>query len=241
MPRRSAEGGEEEEAADDDAPAAYGARLSGCARCVCRSVWRLVEVVRSVGVYSSSAVYSQLNDPNLVCNVECIVVRGKADVRLLLPVWPDKSVDVRALNVVHGLHCCLDLPLVGELVDDEHERVVVLNLLHGALRRQRELNHTELVHLHENRGRGDLRCGAVGALIMGVDLLVPLKLRCGACHVTRLAQQLLRRRLVEVRLRSYPNHHLPPLRALRDLPHHIRKRKRVESVDRERKEEDEEA
>lgn len=46
---------------------------------------------------------------------------------------PDEGVDLDAVNVVQLLERILDVPLVGLDVNDEDERVVLLNLLHGAL------------------------------------------------------------------------------------------------------------
>lgn len=60
---------------------------------------------------------------------------------------PDEGVDVLAFDVVQRLDRVLDLPLVGLHVHDEHEGVVVLNLLHRALGRERELDHSVLGHL----------------------------------------------------------------------------------------------
>ncbi len=50
---------------------------------------------------------------------------------------PDECVDFDAVNVVELLQSLLDLPLVRRNIDDEHERVILLDLLHGALGVQR--------------------------------------------------------------------------------------------------------
>lgn len=60
---------------------------------------------------------------------------------------PDEGVDVLALDVVQRLYRVLDLPLVRLHVHDENKRVVVFNLFHGALSRQRELDDSVLGHL----------------------------------------------------------------------------------------------
>ena len=85
---------------------------------------------------------------DLVRDVERIVVRRQADVRLLLAVRseraykfytphimqvedsPDEGIDLRSLNIVQLLYGVLDLTLVGLDVNDEHQGVVLLNLLH---------------------------------------------------------------------------------------------------------------
>ncbi len=58
---------------------------------------------------------------------------------------PDEGVDFGGLDVVHLLDGVLDLRFVGALVDDEDECVVVLDLLHGGLGRQRVLHDLEVV------------------------------------------------------------------------------------------------
>lgn len=55
-------------------------------------------------------------------------------------VSPDQSVDFGHVNVVQLLDGVFDLVLVGLDVYDEHQRVVVLNLLHGRLCGQGELD-----------------------------------------------------------------------------------------------------
>lgn len=50
---------------------------------------------------------------------------------------PDQGVETDRVNVVQLLQSVLDLPLVGLGVHDEDQSVVLLNLLHGALRVQR--------------------------------------------------------------------------------------------------------
>lgn len=50
---------------------------------------------------------------------------------------PDQCVDLDGVNVVQLLESLLDLALVGLDVDDENQRVVLLDLLHRTLRVQR--------------------------------------------------------------------------------------------------------
>ena len=46
---------------------------------------------------------------------------------------PDESVNLGSLDIVQLLHGVLDLTLVSLDVDDEHQGVVFLNLLHRGL------------------------------------------------------------------------------------------------------------
>ena len=69
--------------------------------------------------------------------------RHKTHPRLLTwisKVVPDECVDFGDIDVVQLLDGVLDLVLVGLDVNDEHQCVVVLDLLHGRLRRQGELD-----------------------------------------------------------------------------------------------------
>ena len=70
---------------------------------------------------------------NLVGDLKCIMVLCKVHKRLLPAVGADECVDLCHINVVEILDRGLDLVLVGALVNNEHKRVVVLNLLHGRL------------------------------------------------------------------------------------------------------------
>merc|ERR1711861_90671 len=77
---------------------------------------------------------TDLDDANLVSNIECVEVWGEADVCLLLAVRPDESVDLGHLNwLVHLPNGLLDLELACAGVHNEHEGVVLLDLLHGRL------------------------------------------------------------------------------------------------------------
>lgn len=66
------------------------------------------------------------------------MVRGEADVGLLLAVGPDEGVDLDGVDLVDLLDGVLDLPLVGLDVNDEDEGVVLLNLLNSGAKPQRE-------------------------------------------------------------------------------------------------------
>ena len=46
---------------------------------------------------------------------------------------PDQSVDLGNVYIIELLHCLLDLWLVSPEVHYEHQRVVILDLLHGRL------------------------------------------------------------------------------------------------------------
>lgn len=85
------------------------------------------------------------------------MVRGQPYIRLLLSVRafqeithqksglifllpqdsPNKSVDFRSLHIPKLLHRVFDLTLVRLEVDEENERVVLLNLFHRRFRVQR--------------------------------------------------------------------------------------------------------
>ena len=58
---------------------------------------------------------------------------------------PDQRVDFGDLDVVELLDCDLDLRLVRAFVDDEDQRVVVLDLLHCRLSRERVVDDLELI------------------------------------------------------------------------------------------------
>lgn len=87
----------------------------------------------------------------LVGELKRIGIRRQAHVRLLLAVRADERVDAGGVNVVQLLHGPLDLRLVGQLVDQEHQRVVLLNLLHRRLGGQGRLDDGELVHARAAR------------------------------------------------------------------------------------------
>lgn len=59
---------------------------------------------------------------------------------------PDERVHLRRLHVVKLLHRLLDVPLVRLEVNDEDERIVILDLLHCRLSVERVLDCSELVH-----------------------------------------------------------------------------------------------
>mmetsp|Transcript_8610 Transcript_8610/g.24933 ORF Transcript_8610/g.24933 Transcript_8610/m.24933 type:complete len:255 (+) Transcript_8610:498-1262(+) len=126
-----------------------------------------------------------------VGDVKSVEVVGEAHVGLLEAIRADERVHLGALDVVHLPHGVLDLALVGLDVHNEDEGVVVLNLLHGRLRRERVLHDAELVHLGEK-----------GA---GIALLLRVELSGQGVHglalVNRSALERQRLRLEEVRAR----------------------------------------
>ena len=71
---------------------------------------------------------------------------------------PDQRVDLRGLDLVHFAHRISDLALVCAHVHNEDQRVVVLDLLHRRLSRERVLEDRELVE------RVDLRHGLARVL-----------------------------------------------------------------------------
>lgn len=79
-----------------------------------------------------------LDEANAVRHIEGILVRGQTNECLLLAIRANERVHLGSFHIVSLLESLLDLALVGLTVDNKHERVDILNLLHGALRVQRE-------------------------------------------------------------------------------------------------------
>lgn len=79
-----------------------------------------------------------LDEANAVRHIEGILVRGQTNECLLLAIRANERVHLGSFHIVSLLKSLLDLALVGLTVDNKHERVDVLNLLHGALRVQWE-------------------------------------------------------------------------------------------------------
>ena len=104
-----------------------------------------------------------LDSADLVGNVKgSLVTLAEADVGLLLTVRADESVHKLGLDVVHALHGVSDVVLVGTDVDDEHEGVLVADLLDRRLGGQRVLQDGELVHLVHLADRHTLDLGLAG-------------------------------------------------------------------------------
>ena len=79
-----------------------------------------------------------LDEANAVRHIEGILVRGQTNECLLLAIRANERVHLCGFHIVSLLESLLDLALVRLTVDDKYERVHILNLLHGALRVQRE-------------------------------------------------------------------------------------------------------
>ena len=75
---------------------------------------------------------------------------------------PDQGVDLERLDVVQLLDRLLDLALVRLDVDDEDERVVLLDLLHGRLGVERVHDRAVRVHARQRRDRLALVLGRTG-------------------------------------------------------------------------------
>ena len=86
-----------------------------------------------------------LDNSNLVSYVKSVVVSGESDISLLLSVRSDEGVDLLDLNIVLLLDSGSNFLLVSSGVDDEHEGVVVLNLLHGRLGGEWPLEDTVVI------------------------------------------------------------------------------------------------
>lgn len=130
----------------------------------------------------------------LVGDLKSVVVGSEADVGLLLAVGPDEGVDLGSLNVVELLNRVLDVALVGTEVNNENKGVVVLNLLHGRLGADGELDSAELVHAGKVRDRlagvlgGASKTKGLGAVEggRGADLL--RRVRLGALEGSLLSR-----------------------------------------------------
>ena len=92
---------------------------------------------------------------NLVSNIQSIMVGSQSYVSFLFSIGtkikmsittqlsmkeekeiPNESVHFGGLDIIQFLHSILDLTLIGLDVDDEHKRIMLLNLLHCRLRIQ---------------------------------------------------------------------------------------------------------
>ena len=87
------------------------------------------------------------------------------------PIWADQGVDFGALHVVELLHSFLDLGLGGLDVDEEHQCVDLLNLLHGGLRSHRALDDPILVQLVPSRFYGLSRVLGIPGLCQGLGFV----------------------------------------------------------------------
>merc|ERR1719222_111898 len=87
-----------------------------------------------------------LDDSDLVGDVQGVVVRGKADVGLLISSGSHQCVHLRDIDVVQLLDSRLDLVLISLDIADEDQGVVVLDLLHGGLGGQGVLDDVVSIH-----------------------------------------------------------------------------------------------
>ena len=85
------------------------------------------------------------HDSDSVCNIKSILVRCKSNICLLFTLWSDKCVNLLDLDVVELLARNLDHSLVGFLVNDENESVVVFNGLDGRFTAQWVFDDGKLV------------------------------------------------------------------------------------------------
>merc|ERR1711908_76418 len=93
-----------------------------------------------------------LYDSDLVGHVQSIIVCGETNVGFLESMRSDERIHFCNLDVVKFLDSEFDLWFTRSNVADEHQGVVIFNLLHRTLRRQRVTDHRELIH------PPDLRC-----------------------------------------------------------------------------------
>ena len=66
---------------------------------------------------------------------------------------PNQGVNLGCSNLVHALHSLGNLALVALKVNNEHQSIVVLNLLHCRLSGQGELENRVLIQLVSGRYR----------------------------------------------------------------------------------------
>ena len=104
------------------------------------------------------------------------------------PIWADQGVDFGALHVVELLHSFLDLGLGGLDVDEEHQRVDLLNLLHGGLRGHRALDDPILVQLVPSRFYGLSRVLGIPGLCQGLGF-VEANLGADLLHLRQGAEE----------------------------------------------------
>jgi hypothetical protein len=106
------------------------------------------------------------------CNVQRINVSSQPCESLLRAVGTDEGVDLDGGHVILLLESGSNLALVGLDIDDEHEGVVLLNLLHGGFGVERVDEDLAGV---ETRLRGDRFAGILGraATIFCQRLLQP--------------------------------------------------------------------
>ena len=83
---------------------------------------------------------------DLVRDVERIKVARQSDVRLFLSIRSDEGVDLCGLDIIQLFDGLSDLTLIGLDIDNKHEGIVFLNLLHRTLRVERRDDGVVLVH-----------------------------------------------------------------------------------------------
>lgn len=87
-----------------------------------------------------------LDDADLVGDVKSVVIASQTHISLLLAVGSDETVHLRHFDVVELANGGANVILVGAEMNLEHQSVVVLDLLHGGLSRQRILDDVECIH-----------------------------------------------------------------------------------------------
>jgi hypothetical protein len=63
-------------------------------------------------------------------DIQRIHIRRQPRIRFLAPIRPYQRVDLHTLHIIQRLNRLLDLSLIRLDIHDEHERVVLLDLLH---------------------------------------------------------------------------------------------------------------
>ena len=111
------------------------------------------------------------NQPKPLQHQQIQQEHAKTTAQAKSPIWADQSVDFGALHVVELLHSFLDLGFGGLDVHQEHQRVDLLNLLHGGLRSHRALDDPILVQLVPSRFHGLSRVLGIPSLCQGLGLV----------------------------------------------------------------------
>lgn len=83
---------------------------------------------------STPFLFAQLDEADLIGDVQCIMIGCQTDVRLLFTIRSDEGVHLGSLDIVQLLNSILNLTLVRLDINDEHEGVVLFDLLHRRFR-----------------------------------------------------------------------------------------------------------
>jgi hypothetical protein len=108
-----------------------------------------------------------LDDSNSRRDVEGVVVSGQTNVSFLQTIWTDECINLGGLDSVRLLHSGTNLGLVGADVNNEYNRVVVLDHFHGAFSGQRIFDDLVIIELRLPR-KGSARVSGLPTELQGV-------------------------------------------------------------------------